>query len=89
MKKIFFLFQKCSFRHTKQSSKNVADTVLKGRLLLLKALFFSKIFEVFPDFFGYIGKWPDKKAKVTFKIYDVIYWEPNNCNTHIVQDLKK
>ena len=78
-----------SFRHTKQSSKNVTDTVLKGRLTLLKTLFFSKIFKVFPDFFGYVGKWLNKKAKVTFKIYDVIYWEPNNCNTHIVQDLKK
>ena len=41
------------------------------------------------DFFGHVGKWFDKKAKVDFKIYDVTNWETNNCNTHIVQDLKK
>ena len=31
----------------------------------------------------------DKKAKVNFKFYDIIYWETNNYNTHISQYLKK
>ena len=26
---IFFLFQKCSFTHTKQTNKNIADTTFK------------------------------------------------------------
>ena len=41
------------------------------------------------DFFGHVGKWPDKKYKVNFKIYDVIQWETNNYNTFIAQYLKK
>ena len=35
------------------------------------------------DFFGHVGKRLDKKAKVIFKIYNVINWETNNYNTHI------
>ena len=31
----------------------------------------------------------DRKAKVHFKIYDVIDWTANNDNTHIAQYLKK
>ena len=31
----------------------------------------------------------DHIAKFNFKIYDVIYWETNNYNTHIAQYLKK
>ena len=27
------------------------------------------------DFFVYTVEWLDKKAKVSFKIYDVIHWE--------------
>ena len=38
-----------------------------------------------PDFFGHVGKRFDKKAKVNFKIYDVINWETNKYNTHIAQ----
>ena len=30
----------------------------------------------------------DKKVKVNFKIYDVIYWKTNNYNAHIAQYLK-
>ena len=41
------------------------------------------------DFFGHVGKRFDKKAEVNFKIYDVINLERNNCNTQIVQYLKK
>ena len=41
------------------------------------------------DFYGYVGKWLDKKAKVNFNIYNVTNWEINNCNTHIAQYFKK
>ena len=54
---------------------------------ILKALVVLNMF--CPGFFGHIGKWLDKKVKVSFKIYDVIYWEINNCNTHIAHYLKK
>ena len=38
------------------------------------------------DIFGYVAKQLDKKAKVDFKIYDVINWETNNYK--ISQELK-
>ena len=47
------------------------------------------IFKLCPDFFSYIEKRFDGKAQVIFKIYDIINWETNNCNTHIAQYLKK
>ena len=56
---------------------------------ILKALFFLKIFDFCPDFFGRMGKRLDKKAKVNFKIYDVTTWITRNYNTHIDQHLKK
>ena len=39
--------------------------------------------------FGHVAKWLDKNDKVNFKFYDVTTWLTNNCNTHIVQYLKK
>ena len=42
-----------------------------------------------PDFFGHVGKRLNKEVKVTLKIYNFIYWETNNYNTHIAQYLKK
>ena len=57
---------------------------------ILKALSVLKIFTFFfPDFFGYIKKRIDKKAKVNFKIYDITNWNTNNNNTHIAEYLKK
>ena len=41
------------------------------------------------DIFGHVEKQFIKNAKVNFKIYDVIYWEANNYNTHIAQYFKK
>ena len=41
------------------------------------------------EIFGQIRKRLGNKAKFNFKIYDVIYWETNNYNTHIAQYLKK
>ena len=40
-------------------------------------------------FFGHVGKRLDKKAKVNFEIYDTIYLEINNYNSHIAQYLNK
>ena len=48
-----------------------------------KALFVLKIFEFFSLLFGRLAKRLDWKDKVNFKIYDVIAWFTNNCNTHI------
>ena len=56
---------------------------------ILKALFTLKILNFCPDFFGHVGKQLDEKAKVNFKIYDVINCETNNYNTHIAQYLIK
>ena len=52
-------------------------------------LFSLLLYYFCPDFFGRVEKWLDKKAKITFKSYDVIDWEANNHNTHITQYLKK
>ena len=53
----------------------------------LKLLLVFKVFKFFPDFFGHAGKRFDQKTKVKFKIYEVIKWKINNCNTHIAQYL--
>ena len=58
--------------------------------LILKAVFVLKIFKRFcPDFFGHEGKRLDKKATVSFLIYNVTDWETNNYNIDIAQYLKK
>ena len=54
-----------------------------------KALFVLKIFKFLSRLFGHAAKWLDKKDKVNFKFYDITAWLTNNCNTHIVQYLKK
>ena len=41
------------------------------------------------DFFGYVEKCVDKKAKSYIKIYDFFNGKTNTCNKHIVQCLKK
>ena len=41
------------------------------------------------DFFGHVGKWVDKKAKINFKFYGATDWTVNNYNTHLAQYLKK
>ena len=40
------------------------------------------------DIFGQVGKRLDKKAKVNFKIYNVIIWVTNYYNTNIAKNLK-
>ena len=56
---------------------------------VLKALFVLKIFTFLSLVFGYVEKRFDKRAMVNFKIYEVIDWKTSNCNTHIIQYLKK
>ena len=57
---------------------------------MLKALFVLKIFTFLAWLFGHVGKRLDKKAKVNFKIYDVINRDANNYNnTDIAWYLKK
>ena len=57
----------------------------------LKALFVLKILNIIfsPDSFDHVGKRLSGKAKVNFKIYDVIYCETNNCSTQVDQYLNK
>ena len=43
----------------------------------LKALFILTCLKFYHDFFGHVGKRPDEKAKVNYKIYDFIKWENN------------
>ena len=42
-----------------------------------------------PDFFGYVGKPFDEKAKVNFKIYDVKNSNTNNYTINILPDISK
>ena len=62
------------------SSKKVYFICFNGRPLnmiktasyfMLKAFFVLKIYNFFPRHFGHVGKRPDKKTKVNFKIDDV------------------
>ena len=55
----------------------------------LTALFLIKIFKFLSVLFGYVVKRLGKKAKVNFKIYEATDWITNNCNTYVVQYLKK
>ena len=53
-----------------QIMKNAFYFILKA----LYVLSFIKYLGFRPEFFGYVEKPLDKKAKVDFKIYDVINW---------------
>ena len=56
----------------------------------LKIFFYPfKAFNFCPDFFGFVRKRLDKKAKVYLKICDVTTWIKSNNITHISQYLKK
>ena len=55
-------------------------------LFHLKSTLFLKYLIFCPNIFGHVGNRLDDK--VNFKIYDVIYWDTNNCNIHIAQYLK-
>ena len=54
----------------------------------LKALPVLKIFKFLSWFFDHVAQRLDKEDKVNFKIYEVLTFLTNNCNTHINQYLK-
>ena len=54
-----------------------------------KSFLFLRYLNFCLNFFGHVGKRLDKKAKVYFRIYDVINREANNCNIDIDQYFKK
>ena len=56
---------------------------------MLKVLFVLEIFTFLSRLLGYFEKYLDKKAKLNFKIYDVIDWTINSYITHTTQSLKK
>ena len=48
-----------------------------------------RFINVCPEFSGHLEKRLEKKAKIFFKIYEVIEWETNNHDTHTTQYLQK
>ena len=50
---------------------------------------FLRYLNLCPQFFNHVRKRLEKKAKVNFKIYDVINWDIINYNTYINQYLMK
>ena len=46
----------------------------------------NEIFRYLSWLFGFIEMWLDNKM---FKLYDVIDWKTNNCNTHVAQKLRQ
>ena len=56
---------------------------------MLKAIFFLEILTFLSCLFGYVGKLLDKKAKVSFKIYDIRELITDNYNRNIAQHIMK
>ena len=48
--------------------------------IMKNAFLFLRYSNFCPGFFAYVEKRFDMKAKVTFEIYDVFYWEANSYN---------
>ena len=48
-----------------------------------------KIFTFLFQHFGHVRKRLDEKAKVDFKLYDIIDWKKSQYNKHSAQYLKK
>ena len=72
-----------------ESALKMMKDINKSFYLLPKRLFsFLRYLNFCPSFFSHVEKWLDKKAKVNFKISDVINWE-TDYNAHITQYLKK
>ena len=55
---------------------------------ILKALLILRIFKFLSYFFGHVGKWLNKRAKVNLKVNDLTAWLRNNYNTHVDQQVK-
>ena len=50
---------------------------------------FLRFLHACSDFFGYVRRRFDRKAKKYFKIYDFTNWNTNNYNEHIARYFKK
>ena len=53
-------------------NENLLKMMKNAFYFTLTVIFVLKIFNFCPDLFGHVAKRLDKKAKVNFKIYDVI-----------------
>ena len=58
--------------------------MMKNPLYFTLKPLFLKIFKFLSWLFGHVEKLLDWKDKVNFKIYYVITWLTNNCNTHTI-----
>ena len=64
--------------------------MLKTTFYFIRKVFWFLRYLIFcPDFVGHVGERPDKKAKVSFKIYGIRDWEINNYSNYIAPYLKK
>ena len=61
---------------------------MKNISFIIKLFSFPRYFNFCPDFLHHVGIWLNKRAKINFKTYAVIYWETNNYNKRIAQYLK-
>ena len=59
--------------------------MMKNNYFTLKSLFVLKTLKYLCQVFGHVQTRTDQKAKINFKIYDVINWETNNYNIEITQ----
>ena len=59
----------------------------KDLYFMLKALFVLKIFIFLSRFFGDVGRLPDKKAEVSFKVNDITVWE--TITIHVLVNITK
>ena len=69
--------------------ENLLKMIKDKFYFILKAPFVLEIFTFLSRLFGYVEKRLDKKAKVTYKIYEVTDWTTNNYNANITQCHKK
>ena len=56
----------------------------KWGFFLSQKLFLFSRYHICSAFFGHLGKRLDKKVEVNIKVCNVINWQRNNYNTHIV-----
>ena len=76
--------KKVGFMYFNQNSLNMMCSVSSENLFSVLTYL-----QFYLDFFGYIRKRLDKKAKVNFQIYDVTNWNTKNHNRHITRHHKK
>ena len=67
----------------------ISESSLKIMVIAFRSLLKTLFLNYCLDNFSHVGKSLDQKAKVNFKILSIMYWETNNCNTHIAHYLTK